>query len=301
MTFIKLISGCLPDALRDSALILPVLLPVYFLIEWVEYKKYAHLESSPLLCGKFSPIIGALFGSIPQCGFSVAATDLFAKGSLSVGALVAVYIATSDEAVPILLSRPDRISDLLLLVGAKLILGIIAGYLAMLFIKKSSSHAGSHEHPHNEGAHGEHHASVGCCSHEIEGGEKFDWKHPLVHCLKIFLYVLAVNIIMGVIIAGVGEDSITAFLSGSKWLQPLFAVLVGLIPNCASSVVLTELYLLDGLTFGAVIAGLSVNAGLGFMVLYKENKNPAENIKITAAVLLFGLAAGYAATASGLF
>ena len=288
MYFVKLLAECLPDALKDSALVLPVLLPVYFLIEWVEYKKYANLENSPLLCGRLSPFVGSVFGSIPQCGFSVAATDLFAKGSLSAGALVAVYIATSDEAVPIMLSKPGRIPEMLLLIAVKLLLGMIAGYLTLLICPKRPAvkHA-EHEERHDT------HGSVGCCKHEIEGGEKFDWRHPLVHCIKIFLYIFVVNLVMNLVIAGVGEDRIADFLGQSKWLQPLLAAAVGFIPNCASSVILTELYLLGGLSFGAAVAGLSVNAGLGLMVLYKENKNVSENVLITAIVAAVGLAAGY--------
>lgn len=312
-------------ALADSAMILPILLPICFLIEWIEYKKYTALENSRLLCGKLSPLIGALFGSIPQCGFSVAATDLFAGGSLSAGALVAVYIATSDEAIPIMLSRPDRLLDMLALILTKLTLGILAGYITMALLDRhrvhkhalpdldldldpdpdhhghGHDHEHGHEHEHGH-KHEEHihekphsHASIGCCKHEIEGG-RFEWRHPLFHCAKIFFYVLCVNFAMGAVIELVGEDRLVDFLGQSKWLQPILASLVGLIPNCASSVVLTELYLLDGLTFGAVVSGLSVNAGLGLMVLYKENSRLKENISITALVMLFGLFAGYLLT-----
>lgn len=290
-------------ALKDSAMILPILLPICFLIEWIEYKKYTRLENSRLLCGKLSPLIGAMLGSIPQCGFSVAATDLFAGGSLSAGALVAVYIATSDEAIPIMLSRPDRVLDMVMLIATKLILGVISGYITMALLDRHRihRHTAPHEHDHDHDEH-EHihekphsHASIGCCKHEIESG-KFEWKHPLFHCAKIFVYVLAVNLVMGAVIEAVGEDAIAAFLGQNKYLQPIFAALVGLIPNCASSVVLTELYLLDGLTFGAVVSGLSVNAGLGLMVLYKENKKIKENAAVTALVLFFGLSAGYILT-----
>lgn len=297
-------------ALKDSALILPILLPICFLIEWIEYKKYTRLENSRLLCGRLSPLVGALLGSIPQCGFSVAATDLFAGGSLSAGALVAVYIATSDEAIPIMLSRPDRVIDMIMLIATKLILGVISGYITMALLDRGRVHHHADTHEHHDHDHHEHehehehehihekphsHASIGCCKHEIEGG-KFEWKHPLFHCAKIFVYVLAVNLVMGAVIEAVGEDAIAAFLGQNRYLQPIFAALVGLIPNCASSVVLTELYLLDGLTFGAVVSGLSVNAGLGLMVLYKENKKLKENAAITALVLLFGLSAGYLLT-----
>ena len=133
---------------------------------------------------------------------------------------------------------------------------------------------------------------IGCCKHDLES-DKFDWKHPLLHCIKILLFILAINLIFGAIIEWVGEDNLTKFLSKSSIWQPLLAVLIGLIPNCASSVVLTELYLLGGLSFGAILAGLSVNAGLGLMVLFKQNKNIKEIAFILSMLIIPSLLTGY--------
>lgn len=306
---------CFLDAFLDALKVLPILLMVYLLIEWVEYKNYARAGRSLLLQGKLSPLFGALLGSVPQCGFSVASTELFAKGTLSAGALAAVYIATSDEAIPILLSHPDRYPDLILLVGIKIVLALLVGYPVLLLWKRKAvavrqenhrrdtDHNGHNNHEgddnHNgdgdhDGHGGEPHGPIGCCHHDIEGGGRFEWKHPLIHCLKIVLYLFLINLVMSLLVAWVGEDTLVDFLGKSLWLQPILALLVGLIPNCASSVVLTEFYLLGGLSLGSVVAGLTVNAGLGFMVLYKENKNLRENIALTAIVILAGLAAGYA-------
>lgn len=291
------ILDCLSDALKDAAWVLPILLIVYLLIEWVEYKNYAKVERSLLLQGKLSPLFGALLGSVPQCGFSVASTELFVKGSLSAGALVAVYIATSDEALPILLSHPERYTDLLLLVGIKIVLALLVGYPVLLFWKRKRV---PEVHEDEDGSDGDdHHGSIGCCHHEIEGGSRFEWKHPVIHCLKIFAYILAINLILNLLIAFIGQEKLTEFLSKSVWIQPLLALPVGLIPNCASSVLLTELYLLDGIGLGAVVAGLTVNAGLGLMVLYKENKSLRENLTLTAIILSAGLIAGYAITLFG--
>ena len=278
------------DALLDSLKILPILFAVYLLIEWIEYKKYNSIKHSKLLSGKLSPLIGALFGTVPQCGFSVAATDLYSDGRLSAGALVAVYIATSDEAVPILLANPKNYMDLLLLIGSKIVLGILFGYIAFAIfplVFKARKEVAA------EDGRNEHHSSEGCCHHDIEGKGKFDWKHPVLHCLKIFLYVLIINLIMGLIVSFIGQETIAAFLEKSRYAQPVFALLVGLIPNCASSVILTEVYLLGGMKFSAVLCGLMVNAGLGFMVLYKENKNVKENLFITLAVAVSALIVGY--------
>ena len=315
-------------------------------------------QNSKMLKGKSSPVFGSLFGSLPQCGFSVISTDLFTKGTVSIGALLAVYIATSDEALPIMLSHGDSWLSLLALIVCKIVLGIIIGYIAMWLypkifktksihynIKNSSvdkynrdekhahhhedghhhdhehernherhnsadnhNHEDDHKHSHDEYSHedlehvkqsskltqsklnkSEH---IGCCNHDLDT-DKFDWKHPLLHCIKILLFILIINIIFSAIVEWIGEDKLTDFLSQSSVLQPLLAVLIGLIPNCASSVVITELYLLGGLSFGAILAGLSVNAGLGLMVLFKQDKNIKEITFILTMLILPSLLVGY--------
>lgn len=283
------------DAFIDTLRIVPVLLLVYFLIEFLEYKKLMEFEKSKFLKGKASPVFGSLFGSLPQCGFSVISTDLFTKGFISVGALIAVYIATSDEALPIMLSHKNGWVPLIWLLISKIILGIAIGYLAMWLypkiFKKDNVHAEEDEHHHEE-----EHLQVehtGCCNHGLESNI-FDWKHPLFHCLKISLFILIVNLIFGIIIMLVGQDNLTNFLTKSSALQPLLAVIIGIIPNCASSVVITELYLLGGLSFGSILAGLSVNAGLGLIVLFKQNKNKKEIAFILSMLIIPSLIVGYA-------
>ncbi len=308
-------------ALLDTLKIAPILLAVYFLIEFLEYKKIMQFQNSKMLKGKASPVFGSLFGSLPQCGFSVVTTDLFTKGSVSIGALLAVYIATSDEALPIMLSHGDGWLSLLALIGCKIVLGIAIGYLAIWLYPKvfktnilkynidneveehneSEHHHAEDEHNHNEDVKvnskhnqsklnkGEH---IGCCHHDLET-EKFDWKHPLLHCIKIIIFILIINFVFGAIVEMVGKDNLKEFLSQSSLLQPLLAVMIGLIPNCASSVVLTELYLLGGLSFGAILAGLSVNAGLGLMVLFKQDKKPKEITFILAMLIIPSLLVGY--------
>ncbi|MBQ3502268.1 MAG: arsenic efflux protein [Clostridia bacterium] len=303
----------LEHALIDTLKLSPILLLVYFLIEFLEYKQLMQFQHSKMLKGKASPVFGSLFGSLPQCGFSVISTDLYTKGSISVGALLAVYIATSDEALPIMISNSSGWLPLLGLIVGKVLLGIAVGYFAMIIYPKifktknihfkienkpkhedknheHDEHENEHTHEHEEGS--EEHEHIGCCKHDLESN-KFDWKHPLLHCLKILLFILIINILFGAIIEWIGEDKLTKFLSQSTLLQPLLAVLIGLIPNCASSVVLTELYLLGGLRFGAVLAGLSVNAGLGLMVLFKQDKNIKEIVFILSMLIIPSLLAGY--------
>ena len=298
-------------SLIDTAKLLPFLILVYFLIEFLEYKNIFKFENSKLLKGKYSPTVGALFGSVPQCGFSVISSELYAKRKISVGALIAVFIATSDEALPIMLSNYKAIPSLLMLILVKVVMAISVGYLTMIIyskVFKQKNHTEkSHDEHDNHNSHNEHdeehekeehelghHNHVhACCNHEFKG-KKYNWKHPLVHCIKITLYIYIVNVIMGLVVELVGEDKLSDILKSSSVFQPILALVIGLIPNCASSVILTELYLMGGLSFGAIVAGLSVNAGLGLMILLKENKQPKENLFIFACLVVSSLAFGYA-------
>lgn len=282
-------------SLKHTAELLPVLFIVYFLIEFLEYKNVFRFEKSKLLKGKASPVVGSLFGSVPQCGFSVISSELYSERKISIGALVAVFIATSDEALPLMISNYKSIPALLCLLLAKIIFAILVGYITMFLHKKifkqNQTTPVSHQEQHNESHHEEHlHA---CCHHDLKD-EKFDWKHPLIHCLKISLYILLINLVFETILFFIGENNLIAFLNSSSLFQPLFAVLIGLIPNCVSSVVITELYLMGGISFGSIVAGLSVNAGLGIVVLLKENKNKKENLFIILSLLISSLVIGYA-------
>lgn len=326
------------DALVDSLKILPVLLIAYFLIEFIEYKYAMKLQNNHLLKGKSGPVIGSLLGTIPQCGFSVVSTDLFSRGVLSVGTLLAVFIATSDEALPIMIGHPESYKALIILIVSKIIIAIIVGYLAnglfkLMFrqknvaqqlesatggtsvekVEKAELNAKSKANSMTvENVHGdvenheyeeEHETNVGqdkellhagCCHHHVDS-KKFDWVHPLLHCLKIFGFIFAISFIFGCITEiWIGEDRLIAFLNSSVYLQPLLSVIIGLIPNCVSSVILTEFYLIGGLRFSSLLAGLMVNAGLGIIFLIKQNKNVKVNIFIISMLILSALVIGYA-------
>lgn len=276
------------DALKDSLIILPILLLAYYLIEFIEYKWAKKLQNNKFLKGKASPVFGALLGSIPQCGFSVVSSDLFSRGIISVGALLAVFIATSDEAIPILLAHPESIKSLIVLIIAKIVIAIIVGYIALglfklIFKQKSVNVIESEPAEHHDG----------CCHHHLES-KKFNWLHPLLHSLKIFGFIFLINLLFGCFTdIWVGEEKLMAFLSSSTWAQPILTVLIGLIPNCASSVILTELYVMGGLRFSALLGGLCVNAGLGIVFLLKQNKNIKENLFIFLMLIAAGTIVGY--------
>lgn len=310
------------DALLDSLKVLPVLFAVYLLIECIE--KYSSQKlNAKLLKNKFSTLIGGAVGLVPQCGFSVVATDLYNKSSISVGTLVAVYVATSDEAIPIMLGDKHGLKMLLPLLALKFVFAVLLGYLLDLYIARvrknpvKSNSAVSSAQVYGEMyldksaikstslenhylvadiymEKDEHHK--GCCGHSLENEQESAWKkyllHPLLHSLKIFAFILAVNAVMGTIIYFVGEQNISDFLSTGKWLQPLVACLVGLIPNCASSVVLTQLYLSSGLKFGALFTGLCVNAGIAYAVLFRGNSHK-NAVSIISVISLASILTGY--------
>ncbi len=302
------------EAILDSLKLLPFLLISYIIIEVIEYFCASKMEHNRLLLGKYGVLIGSSFGLIPQCGFSVVATDLFSSHKLSIGALIAIYIATSDEAVPTLLLYPDKMLSLLPLLLIKFIVAIIFGYLINAIFKKANAahlaavkpadssavkqdeHGEEHEHEQGE-KHDKHEHHTGCCGHDIEGDKKNLFKvfvlHPLIHTLKIFAFILAVNILFGGLIELVTEERLMAFLSSSKWFAPLLASLVGLIPNCAASVVLTSFYVHGGIGFGALMAGLIINAGIAIVVLFKQNKNLKQNFAILGGLYSIGLVVGY--------
>ncbi len=282
-------------SLIDTAKLAPFLLIVYLLIELLEYKNVFKFQNSKLLRGNASPAMGALFGSIPQCGFSVVSSELYAEQKISIGALIAVFIATSDEAIPIMLSNYKSIPSLLVLIATKILMAIAIGYLAIFFHKKifkQNKNNLQHISTFDDDNHNEDEHIHACCHHDTQSS-KFNWKHPVVHSIKILAYIFIINLIMGSIVEIVGESNLISFLTSSNTFQPLFALLIGLIPNCASSVILTELYLMGGLSFGAIVTGLSVNAGLGILILLRKNKNIKENLFIICILTLPSLLVGY--------
>ena len=291
------------DAMLDSLKVLPILLAAYFLIEFVEYKWATKLQNNRFLRGKASPVLAALVGSVPQCGFSVVAADLFAQGIIPIGALLAVFVATSDEALPLLLSHPQRWLSIVVLVAAKIVIAIAVGYLANAMFrllhrrKVVAQPVEKEEHEHDEHEHEAHTATIsihdGCCHHHLDN-KRFDWKHPLLHSLKIWAFIVAVSLLFGFVTdIWVGEERMTDFLTSSYWLQPLLAVVVGLVPNCAASVVLTELYIMGGLRFGALLGGLCVNAGLGVIFLLKQKKLWHEKLFVLTWLIGVSVLVGY--------
>lgn len=298
------------DALLDTLKLMPLLLVVHVLIEVFEYKAASKIQMNKVLKSGFAPLIGTGLGVVPQCGFSVVATNLYARRAIHLGTLLAVYIAASDEAVPILLSNPSAAVKLLPLLGIKIVLALAAGYAVNFFFRKRGlrevtelpEEHGCHGHTLTHGEHGGMEAGIPPAEQTHKRG--FDWRafvlHPVLHTLTISAYILIVNFLFGTALYLITPEKLTAFMSGIQYLQPVLAGLIGLIPNCASSVAITQMYALGGLNLGAAVAGLSVNAGLGFAVLFKENKNMKENLLIVLGLYGYAVAAGMLVTLLGL-
>lgn len=278
----------------DSLKVFAVALVLYILISFIEDKIAKGLAKK----NKFSPVIASFLGLIPQCGFSVVASDLYLKRHITMGTLIALFLACSDEALPILLSNPSKetIISVGIIIIVKFVVGFVTGYIVDIFYTKSKKDVHTHlEHCDKEIGDDEH---VGCCSHIIGGAANhtrlYDHLlHPIFHSLKIFLYVFGITLVFSLIIHFVGQSNIERFLQTNQYISPIIASFIGVIPNCAASVVLTNVYLLGGLPLGACISGLCMNAGLGLVFLFKKRSNIKETFIILGVMFTVSILVGY--------
>jgi hypothetical protein len=266
------------DAVIDTLKSLPFLFGAYLLIEFLEHKASHTLTHALKKMGPFGPLGGALLGLVPQCGFSVAASNFYAGRLITPGTLLAVFLATSDEAIPIFLSNPGSLSKLLPLLLVKFVAAAFFGILTDLVLQKRLIR--HDDKPFEELCHD--------CHCEEEG----IFLSALRHTGKILLFLLLINLVLGYAIFFIGEETISRFLLSGSIFQPLLAGVIGLIPNCGASVILTELYLSGSLSFGAAITGLCVGAGVGLAVLFRANKPMKENLLLTGLLYLFAVITG---------
>ena len=277
------------DALLDSLKVLLFVFIFNFLLSFFEDKLTKKIENS----NKINPLTGSIIGLIPQCGVSVISADLYVKNHITLGTIVAVFIACSDEAIPMILSESDKIIYLIPLILIKLFIGLAVGFLVDLIYKKSKEKVLSHK----EECEHEHEVKIGCCNHEINSGHVSKIKryfiHPLIHSLKLFIYIFVFNLIFGTIIYFVGENNFTNILESNKYFTPIYATMIGLIPNCASSVLITNMFIGGKLSLGTTIAGLITNSGLGILVILKNKKMIKKAIVIMTILVLTALVSGY--------
>lgn len=270
---------------------LPFLFGVYLLIEYMEHRNSKGFEGFFKRLGFFGPVGGALLGTVPQCGISVAATNLFSGRVITLGTIVAVYIATSDEAIPIIIANPDKIGVLWRLILVKLITAVLAGITVDIVLRLTSRSTG--EKPFEELC-----ENCGCHDRDDDGHSHSVLIPAIKHTVSIFLFVLIINIVLGSVIELLGEDFLKSILISDSVFQPLVAALVGFIPNCAASVILTELHLNGVLSFGSCVAGLCTGAGMGLIVLFKTNKrHMKQNFAVMGILYITAVVAGFVVNA----
>ncbi len=281
--------GFLPEfakeALIDSLNLVPFLFVVFIFIELIEqyFAKKKHLLV--FFMKKIGPLFGSLFASVPQCGFSVIASTLYTRRILSRGTLLAVYFATSDEAIPVLVSDPSKIYLILPIILIKIIIAVVVGYLVDIFVTYKAKEPVAEVLPH----------TCGCCHHKLSDAVKTKdfWWHPVKHTFNIFIFILIVSLILGYFLSSVGtEENLAKYCLMNSPLQPVVASLVGLIPNCAISVMLTILFLKHTISFGSLIAGLSSAGGLGLLVLLTKNNDKKDTAIILTILVAVSSIAG---------
>ncbi len=275
------------EAIIDSIKLLPFLFITYLIMEYIEHKTKEKTKEAIKKSGEWGPVIGSILGIVPQCGFSVSATNLYAARVVSLGTLIAIYLSTSDEMLPILLSESVPIITIVKILGVKLIIGMIAGIVidAVLRLKNKTI---------------EDEKIVDLCEKEHCDCEHGIVKSALKHTINIFIFILIITLLINIAIYFIGQDTIKSFLSNKPILGPILAGLIGLIPNCAASVIITQMYLESIITAGTMIAGLLVSAGVGLAVLFKTNKPMKQNFKIVILLYAIGVISGIIIEAIGI-
>lgn len=263
------------DSVIDSIKLLPFLFLTYLFMEWLEHKTGSAARNTIRIAGKLGPVWGGLLGVIPQCGFSAAASSLFTGRVITVGTLIAVYLSTSDEMFPIMISNAVPAATIIKILACKAAIGIISGlvveYVYTHVLKKQEKEMDIHE----------------ICEEERCNCEHGLLSSALTHTLHVFVYIFLISLALNIIIGLVGEETLAGLFTGAPIVGELIAALVGLIPNCASSVVITQLYLEHIIGTGAMMAGLLVNAGVGILILFRLNHDRKQNFRIIG--LLYGL------------
>ena len=266
------------DTLIDALKLLPFLFVTFLVMEYIEHKFSKKSKNKITKAGKFGPFFGSALGAVPQCGFSVMATNLYATRIITVGTLISIYLSTSDEMLPILISEHTSITIIVKILLLKIIIGMICGFIIDLILSKKKDRK---DYEIKDFCLEEH-----CdCEHGI-------LKSSLKHTINILLFIVLVTFALNILVEYIGEEKIGNLFLKNNIFSPFLSSLIGLIPNCGASVVLTEIYLKGVISFSSVIAGLLTGSGVALLVLFKVNKNIKDNIKILITIYLIGAITG---------
>lgn len=285
MPILDALLHALLHAVKDTLPLLPFLYLTYLLMELLEHRSGERVNALIRRSGRVGPLVGGLLGILPQCGFSAAAASLYAGRVVTLGTMLAVFLSTSDEMLPILLSKQLPLPSVLALVFTKAAIAIVIGFLVDLLWRPREREARVEEVCRAEGCH-------------CEGRSMF--LSALIHTLQVALFIFLATFALGTVIELVGEDQLSGFVLGQPVVGSLLAGLVGLIPNCAASVILTELHLAGALSLGAMFSGLLVGAGVGVLVLFRVNRRVKENLLILLTLYAIGATVGILLDLSGL-
>ncbi len=280
----------LGHSVADTLYLIPFLFVTYLAMEWLEHKTGGRAQAAIQRAGAAGPVVGAVVGAVPQCGFSAAAATLWAGRVITLGTLFAVFLSTSDEMLPIFLAEQVPFDVILKIIGAKIIIGMVMGFIvdAALRIARRID-APLHIHELCERDH--------CHCHDGEGGIL---KSAVKHTLQVTVFIFVITIVLNAVLEVVGEDVLAEFLAANPALSVFGSALVGLVPNCAASVVIAQLYVEGVLGSGAMLAGLLVSAGVGLLVLVRTNRRPRENVAIIVGLYATGVVWGLVANALGI-
>ena len=275
------------DTLIDALKLVPFLFLTYLLMEYLEHKTGDKTKEVIKKSGKLGPLFGAILGIVPQCGFSAAAASLYAGRVITIGTLIAVFLSTSDEMLPILISEAAPISLIVQVLLIKLVIGAIAGFIIDavrgLIIKRKKV---SNKEEEAEEAIGH------MCEHDHCDCEHGIIKSSIKHTLNILIFIIIITFILNTIVHFIGEENISNAIASVPFVGILVSALFGFIPNCAGSVIITELYLSNLISLGSMMAGLLVGSGIGILVLFKSNKHMKQNFTIAGLLYLIGIISG---------
>ncbi len=269
------------DTLLDALKLLPFLFLAFLLIEFIEHKLSKKSKKIIEKSGYLGPLLGGMLGLVPQCGFSVLATNLYITRIISLGTLISIYLSTSDEMLPILIMEKASFSIIFKILLIKFIIGISAGFIIDFILRKSKRKQKKKKEDYSI-CHDEH------CHCDEEG----IFLAALTHTLKTLFFIIIVSFVLNIIMTYLGEDYISKIFMKDNILSPFLASIIGLIPNCSASIILTELYIGGAISFASVISGLLTGSGVALLVLFKSNKNLKENLTILALIYLIGSFSG---------